>query len=251
LFDLYVFLHYSRHHADNHGGRKRKKKCDETFSTCLNCAKQNIDCVWQSYQSSRPLPKHHHGGPQIDQPERQDWRGSTIPSNEVSASHSKPATPVATDEARVCPKTPAVSYQLLPSAISTQTAGLVLGQRYFVNFGHSPALTPDSAPLFDFLRSRFLPQLIRPAANCRVIDLFSRESLAMAIKVPACMHALLACCGAEIPTTRANFQNLARFHYTQAVTALRNNLDQQGLADNWLVNMHTVLMLCIYEVCPS
>ena len=73
----------------------------------------------------------------------------------------------------------------------------------------------------------------------------------MAIKVPACMHALLACCGAEIPTKSASFQNLARFHYTQAVAALRNNLNLEGLTENWLVTMHTVLMLCIYEVCPA
>jgi hypothetical protein len=127
-------------------------------------------------------------------------------------------------------------------------ASLALEQRYFVNFGHSSAFTSGSAPLFEFLRSKFLPQLIRPAADCRVIDLFSQESLAMAIKVPACMHALLACCGAEIPAKSTHFQSLARFHYTQAVAALRNNLNQQGLTTNWLVTIHTVLMLCIYEV---
>jgi hypothetical protein len=126
--------------------------------------------------------------------------------------------------------------------------GLSLQQRYFVKNEYSPALTPASAPLFDFLRERFLPQLIRPAADCRVIDLFSQESLSMAIKVPACMHALLACCGAEIPVQLDSFRKLARFHYTQAVASLRQNLTQVGVGHGWLVTMHTVLMLCIYEV---
>jgi hypothetical protein len=181
--------------------------------------------------------------------DRQDSRASsTAPPDGLFKSLLQPPTPATTNQPRVSLETPVVSNQWLSTALCPTTTGLVLGQRSFVNFGYSPALTPGSAPLFDFLRSRFLPQLIRPAANCRVIDLFSRQSMAMAIKDPACMHALLACCGAEIPTTRASLQKLGRFHYTQAVIALRNNLNQECLADNWLVTMHTVLMLCIYEV---
>lgn len=73
----------------------------------------------------------------------------------------------------------------------------------------------------------------------------------MAMQVPACMHALLACSGAEIPAQTANIQGLAQYHYAKAVTGLRENLSQQGSAKIWLVTMHTVLMLCIYEVCPQ
>lgn len=73
----------------------------------------------------------------------------------------------------------------------------------------------------------------------------------MAMQAPACMHALLACSGAEIPMQTANIQELSRYHYAKAVAGLRENLAQQGSAKIWLVTMHTVLMLCIYEVCPQ
>lgn len=138
--------------------------------------------------------------------------------------------------------------QAVFSSQQTSSTSLDAEQRYFVTFRHSSAITPGSGPLFDFLRSRFLPQLIRPSATCHVIDVFSKESMAIAIKTPACMHALLACCGAEIPTKTPRFRNLARFHYTQAVKELRNNLQRENIKSQWMITMHTVIMLCIYEV---
>lgn len=62
------------------------------------------------------------------------------------------------------------------------------------------------------------------------------------------MHALLACCGAEIPSAKASFRQLARYHYTHAVAGLRNNLNDGLLQDRWVVSMLTIMMLCIYEV---
>lgn len=70
----------------------------------------------------------------------------------------------------------------------------------------------------------------------------------MATQVPACMHALLA--GAEIPAQSADIQEMTQYHYAKAVIGLRESLEKQGSAKGWLVTMHTVLMLCIYEVSP-
>ncbi|KAJ5088943.1 C6 zinc finger domain protein [Penicillium argentinense] len=64
---------------------------------------------------------------------------------------------------------------------------------------------------------------------------------------PFCMHALLACCGAEIPTDTDCFRQLARFHYTGAVAGLRVVLSDRNLKSQWVVAMLTIMMLCIYE----
>lgn len=70
----------------------------------------------------------------------------------------------------------------------------------------------------------------------------------LALGHPFCMHALLACCGAEMPTGVGNHRQLARFHYTHAVAGLRNALNDQHLEHRWVVAMLTIMMLCIYEV---
>lgn len=134
-----------------------------------------------------------------------------------------------------------------PVFLNTSGA-LGVGGGYLIGMEYS-AFTRGSGMLFEFLKAIFLPQLIRPTATCRVIQLFSGESLAMATQEPACMHALLACSGAEIPTQTSSIQSLARYHYTKAVAALRDSLAQGEMTHRWLVIMHTVLMLCIYEVC--
>ena len=113
---------------------------------------------------------------------------------------------------------------------------------------HSPAITPDSGPLFDFLRSTFLPQLIHPATNHSVTDGLNRETMVLALGNSFCMHALLACSGAEMPTGVESFRQLARFHYTQAVAGLRRVLNENNLERRWVVSMLTIMMLCIYEV---
>lgn len=113
---------------------------------------------------------------------------------------------------------------------------------------HSPAITPDSGPLFDFLRSTFLPQLIRPATDGTVTHGLNRETMKLALGYPFCMHALLACCGAEMPTGVESFRHLARFHYTSAVAGLRDVLNDTRLVCRWVVAMLTIMMLCIYEV---
>ncbi|KAI9041845.1 uncharacterized protein KD926_006390 [Aspergillus affinis] len=116
---------------------------------------------------------------------------------------------------------------------------------------YSDAITSDSIPLFDFLRAVFLPQLIRPTAQRTLIDLFSNESLAIALRVPFFMHALLACCGAEILVEgrhiQTHYQQLAERHYTKAVAGLRANLDTNLTDRDGTVVLQTVIMLCIYE----
>ncbi|KAJ5907290.1 C6 finger domain protein [Penicillium subrubescens] len=111
----------------------------------------------------------------------------------------------------------------------------------------SPANHKRSRPLFQFLISRFIPQLIRPTADGQMRDELNRRSLALAFEHPFCMHALLACCGAEIPSNDPEYHELARYHYTHAVTGLRKILDDGALKDQWVVTMLGIMMLCIYE----
>ena len=80
-----------------------------------------------------------------------------------------------------------------------------------------------------------------------MIDDLSRETLTLAFSSPFCMHALLACCGAEIPTQRSDFRQLGQFHYTHAVAGLRERLDKGLSGNQWVVSLLTIMMLCIYE----
>jgi hypothetical protein len=79
-------------------------------------------------------------------------------------------------------------------------------------------------------------------------EVLTSRTLALAFEHPFCMHALLACCGAEIPTENPEYRELARFHYTHAVTGLRKILDNGVHKDQWVVTMLCIMMLCIYEV---
>ncbi|KAJ5775008.1 uncharacterized protein N7511_000019 [Penicillium nucicola] len=208
--------------------RKRKKKCDETAQTCGNCAKQRLECIWQLNRRhnasgilpDRSFPKEAPNLSTLDVVDpKLGMMGTSISKNaQQSDSHLISFT----------------SPQPVSCWSQIGHIDLSIEQKYFVTCGLSSALTPGSAPLFDFLTSRFLPQLIRPAATSRVIDLFSRESMAMAMKTPACMHALLACSGAEIPTKTSRFRNLAKFHYARAVNELRNDLKEDNIKNGWL-----------------
>lgn len=89
-------------------------------------------------------------------------------------------------------------------------------------------------------------------AHDRVIKSAADESLILALHTPFYMHALLACCGAEIPVddmcSQVHFQKLARMHYVKAIAGLRESLDSGILdAENTAI-IRTSLMLCIYEV---
>jgi hypothetical protein len=117
-----------------------------------------------------------------------------------------------------------------------------------ISFSYSPAITPESAPLFDFLKSTFLPQLIRPGTSSHVSDALSKQTFILALNKSFFMHALLACCGAEIPSNNTSFHQLGRYHYTHAVAGLRKVLNNRSLHGQWVIAMFTVMMLCIYEV---
>lgn len=122
-----------------------------------------------------------------------------------------------------------------------------------ISSAQTAVVAPESVPLFDFLRTVFLPQLIRPTAQRTLIDFFSHESLAMALRAPFFMHALLACSGAEILVEgthiQAHFQRLADSHYAKAVAGLRANLDTNQMESNGTTILRTVIMLCIFEAC--
>jgi hypothetical protein len=124
----------------------------------------------------------------------------------------------------------------------------VLQLAHPISFSYSPAITPESAPLFDFLKSTFLPQLIRPGTSPHVSDALSKQTFILALNKSFCLHALLACCGAEIPSNKPSFRQLGRYHYTHAVAGLRKILNDGRLQGQWVIAMFTVMMLCIYEV---
>lgn len=238
--------------ADLPLGRRRKKKCDETRLVCLNCAKRDLVCKW-------PQNVTETGG----------WAGHSPPLNRQKSNDLDNGTTTAV--VKYDDQTPwrtycldEVSYDSSDVGSSTDlsivgegpweqsafSAMRVLGGLHRLSTNPSPAVVEESGRLFDFLRVTFLPQLIRPTANGHIIDFFTQETLTLALHWPFCMHALLACCGSEIPTDNREFRRLARFHYVHAVEGLRTNLDDGNLNQQWIVTILTVLMLCIYEVCP-
>lgn len=199
-------------------GRKRKKKCDENRTRCLNCTRQSLSCVWQFSVDQQPLQSEseHQVHPLSDS----STKHITIPADLTVQHHMERA-----DAGR-----------------------LYLSSLRHIHWTPSPAITPHSGPLFDFLRTTFLPQLIRPATDGTVTNGLNRETMQLALGHPFCMHALLACCGAEMPTKEKRFRQLARFHYTHAVAGLRRTLTDSHLECRWVVTMLTIMMLCIYEV---
>lgn len=192
--------------------RKRKKKCDESLPQCLNCTKQRRTCLWQAPEQSPVSPDEQLNG-------STGRDSSEVISKETIEPTQEPFRWSSNSVLSLC----------------------------HLPLGYSPAITPDSGPLFDFLRSTFLPQLIHPATNENVTDGLNRETTILALSHPFCMHALLACSGAEMPTGIENFRQLARFHYTQAVAGLRGALNDNNLERQWVVSMLTIMMLCIYE----
>ncbi|KAJ5831719.1 C6 zinc finger domain protein [Penicillium riverlandense] len=229
--------------------RRRKKKCDETRLACLNCAKRGLICEW-------PPSVTETGG----------WAGNSPPLNRqrsnildngtattvVKYDHQRPwrtycSDEVSDDSSEVGSSTGSSIVGEGPRRQSASSYMTVLSGLHRLSTNPSSAVIQESGRLFDFLRVTFLPQLIRPTANGRIIDFFTQETLTLAIHWPFCMHALLACCGSEIPTGNGEFRLLARFHYVRAVEGLRANLDNGRLNQQWIVTILTVLMLCIYE----
>ncbi|KAJ5114178.1 hypothetical protein N7456_002712 [Penicillium angulare] len=199
--------------------RNRKKKCDEARAPCLNCTKRNIECVWQrSPNLQRPASPAENANMVSDIPKDTD----------IS---------ISMDDGFVTPPSPPNAFH------TTHRVEAILR----MPFTYSAAITPESGTLFDFLKQKFLPELIRPAAETHVIDALSKETLTLALDSPFCMHALLACCGAEIPAYDDKPRDLARTHYTRSVGALRQHLSNNCLRSHWVATTLTVMMLCIYE----
>lgn len=225
-------------------GRRRKKKCDETRLQCLNCKKQNMNCVWKLSESQL----------EVSVPKNQKFASvnevtkgalDQVPFSSTPASSPKQAAK-APGASRVWSENSRHKKDLI--SLSGPSNNEYLSWKSVPPWTYSSAITPESRHLFHFLKWKFLPELIRPAADSRVIDVLSKHTLALALQQPFCMHALLACCGAEIPTHDPTVRELARFHYTHAVAALRRNLNDGNIQTQWVVTMLTVMMLCIYEV---
>lgn len=245
-------------------GRNRKKKCDERRTQCLNCVKLNLECIWQSDGAIHQQPQDRSPSisgsvcsgtspAEIALEEKQNTQQYELyrQSTELTSEVGDGARPKALlFNAEVSEKDEEeVSGNLLPTRILFSTQSLY-GLSLQIDLPPSPANNKRSRPLFHFLISTFLPQLIRPTADGRMCDELNRRSLALAFEHPFCMHALLACCGAEIPGENPEYHELARFHYTHAVTGLRKILDDGAPREQWVVTMLGIMMLCIYEVSP-
>ncbi|KAE8406503.1 fungal-specific transcription factor domain-containing protein [Aspergillus pseudonomiae] len=239
--------------------RKRKKKCDETPGTCSNCARRWLSCEWPAdlcgnpkqtrseHRSASKARSEHSPQPSINEWHvkqhglEADYAASASPSWDTEGGSDVFLSPTNTDT---------------PSSQNDYTMTTQSSHSSILNYISpllclSPAITSDSAPLFEFLRAVFLPQLIRPMALDTVIRAAADDSLTLALRTPFYMHSLLACCGAEIPVddvySQVHFQKLASMHYVKAISGLRESLDS-GMFDaaNTAI-IRTSMMLCIYE----
>lgn len=204
-----------------------------------------VECVWPG-QQVWPQSKYDSATHPVVQKMPEKPQGSLVTHDDFGTPQSDQPTESFQEEISTCSNL-SINSSWLPPILPEVGGTLAREQECLIRMVYPSALTGSSAIVFDFLRARFLPQLIRPAASCRVIELFSEDSLAMAAQEPACMHALLACAGSELPAQTTSIQKLTQDHYTKAVVALRKSLSRE-MTNKWLVTMHTVLMLCIYEV---
>ncbi|KAF7592266.1 hypothetical protein BBP40_000468 [Aspergillus hancockii] len=239
--------------------RRRKKKCDETPGTCSNCARRWLSCEWPGFiHSSRQpqnieVPKPDETPPPGISPQSSgdEWQSTQYNYTGDSAANAYSLC----DNAQNSDLQPSPSNCTSSSSYSGHTI-TTHGTQLFL--GHTPPtmyfpsdITSASTPLFEFLRTVFLRQLIRPMAHDAVIESAAQESLMLAFRTPFYMHSLLACCGAEIPVqdlhAQVYFQKLGRVHYVKAIVGLRESLDNGRLDVNNTAIIRTSLMLCIYE----
>ncbi|KAK1144095.1 hypothetical protein N8T08_005757 [Aspergillus melleus] len=231
--------------------RTRKKKCDEKDRPCGNCKRMHLPCHWPGEKRAGQDDVEYStaaAGAHTRRPKLQQKPG-------LEMIQFKVADLDCSGTSESCfswsPKVVATSTPESANAELQDVQACILTIAPPVSLTYPNAITADSIPLFDFLRSVFLPQLIRPTAQRALIDLFSNESLTMALRVPFFMHALLACCGAEILVEgrhlQTHFQRLAELHYAKAVAGLRASLHTDSLENDCTVVLRTVIMLCIYE----
>ncbi|KAF3395984.1 hypothetical protein F1880_006531 [Penicillium rolfsii] len=238
-------------------GLNRKKKCDERRIECWNCVKLHLECVWRSDGAT-------HRQPQARSPSASEsvCSGLSTAKNALEDRQKVQQYDSFHQPAELSENVgdDATSEALLFSADvlkkgegDLQTNRILLpmqslhGVSLQVDLPASPANNRRSRPLFQFLLSTFLPQLIRPTADGQMCEELNRRSLALAFEHPFCMHALLACCGAEIPGENPEYRELGQYHYTHAVNGLRNILNAGSPREQWIVTMFGIMMLCIYE----
>lgn len=114
---------------------------------------------------------------------------------------------------------------------------------------YSSIISSESIPLFEFLRTAFLPTLIHPMSHPATIEFIKYEKLQSAFSAPFLMHALLACCGAEFPADDMRYRRIAEGHYAKAIGELRAYLDSgTNSTVRPIVLLMAAIVLCIYEV---
>ncbi|EXJ65996.1 uncharacterized protein A1O5_10973 [Cladophialophora psammophila CBS 110553] len=104
-----------------------------------------------------------------------------------------------------------------------------------------------SPPLFDFMRTVFVPQLVRPATDSQYIKDFTSGSLQLAHSTPFFMDALLACSAAEIKENDAFHRRRAESTTSKLSQGMRASLAQDDSPLAEIIALRTVLMLYIYE----
>ncbi|OJJ31458.1 hypothetical protein ASPWEDRAFT_32090 [Aspergillus wentii DTO 134E9] len=220
--------------------RQRKKKCDETRFICQNCSRGSLSCVWpEANGTGRSRPQFSPDEGSSTEP------SSTSSPDSVSVDgHSNEDMTLAVRESpEYRPSLDECDFTMTP--LSDDDLSLSI---YTPSTLYSPAITPDSILLFDFLQMVFLRQLIRPMAHESVIERFNAEGLKLAFQTPYFMHALLACCGAEIPVeTPHHYRRIGETHYAKAVAGLRADLAAGDLQYKLTTMLRAVIILCIYE----
>ncbi|KIW87921.1 uncharacterized protein Z519_11506 [Cladophialophora bantiana CBS 173.52] len=167
--------------------RRRKKKCDEHLVVCRNCVKRNVDCIWPL----NPNSKSKDSGPSLSLVEngasptlslvvepcsRDTCYGIEDGEGWGFADLSTPSAPFSptSDDHGVDDEEDELSLVLVPQLTSVASRTKI----------HSPLL-------FDFMRTVFVPQLVRPATDSQYIKDFTSGSLQLAYNTPFFMEALL------------------------------------------------------------
>lgn len=107
----------------------------------------------------------------------------------------------------------------------------------------------NSAPLLDYMRLVFVPQLVRPAMGKRYAEDFTRGSLQLASNFPFFTDALLACSAAEVKENDIFHLQLAESYYLKAVGGMRTYLATTSASLlTEIIALRTVMILCVFEV---
>lgn len=235
--------------------KRKKVKCDETKTTCNNCRRSHLDCVWPdtaarqlardsalvSRQKRATLPKNSPGsmatkGPSLEQPSSQISEsapnGSLVQASSRQITESAPKREAnlqvimnPTDSST--PFVPAVPL----SVASNFHISLQLDEFFFSKFAHN-----------------FLPNIAQPHFH----ETLPRQSLVLsaAARLATLKEIFIACGASLVAFDDSNFHTVAHERYT---AALRNFLRSMkvgsvnGEEDWFFVAVQVLQTLCLRD----